>query len=161
MPPEITDGVPILLNDVVEPISRALEQAFATDAGFIDSLMSVRDRLQQQLTDTVPVFEVPGEEASSSRSAHSARASLTAMAVDEALRKCVSALRRTDHRNTNPRERHLPSVPQAVDALSDRSAWEGLAKQTNVKFWDEYAKLVEDVVGRVCGTRTGAARRIL
>lgn len=67
----------------------------------------------------------------------------------------------TDHRNTNQRERHLPSVSLAVDALSDRSTWAALAKDANRSFWDAYATLVQDVVGRVCGTRTGAERRIL
>lgn len=80
MPPEVSDGVPILLN-VVGAIARALEQAFATDAAFIGRLMGVRDGLLRQLTDTVPVFAVRGEKV------NSARARLTALAVDEALRK--------------------------------------------------------------------------
>lgn len=69
--------------------------------------------------------------------------------------------RLTTCRNTNARERHLPSVSLAVHELSDRSAWEGLAKGANIKFWDKYAELVEGVVAKVCGTRAGAQGRIL
>lgn len=84
MPSEITDGVPILLQNLVGPISRALEQAFQTDAKFIDALMQVRTSLQQDLEATIPVSSVAGGE--DSNTGESIKR-LTAKDVDEALRK--------------------------------------------------------------------------
>lgn len=84
LPSEITDGVPILLQNLVGPISRALEQAFQTDAKFIDALMQVRTSLQQDLEATIPVSAVAGGE--DSNTGESIKR-LTAKDVDEALRK--------------------------------------------------------------------------
>lgn len=84
LPSEITDGVPILLQNLVGPISRALEQAFQTDAKFIDGLMQVRNSLQQDLEATIPVSVVAGGENSNTEGSTER---LTPKKIDEALRK--------------------------------------------------------------------------
>lgn len=84
LPPAVTDGVPVLLQDVVGPISRALEQAFETDANFIQGLVEVRNGLQLNLEATVPVFAACGEDA---RMGGPRGNLLTPEAIDEAFRK--------------------------------------------------------------------------
>ena len=82
--------MPILIQDIVGPISRALKQAFQTDAKvieakFIDALMEVRTGLQHDLEATVPVTAVPSAEDAQEAGHHPNQ--LTPHAVDEALRK--------------------------------------------------------------------------